>query len=278
MKAATAPCLADRAWSADDIPYERIDHARLRHDGILLSIVATASFLEITSDAYTTTLADFFAEDADMVAWLTLTWQREELRHGLALKRYVEQAWPDFDWQAAYQDFHAEFLTFCSIAQLAPTRTLELAARCVIETGTAAFYRMLAKASPEPVLSALASAISQDEIGHYKYFYRGFLRYQAQEMPGRAAVARTLWSRSLEIDTEDLFYAYKHVHLARYRPSTFEAEDYRSFCAESRRFARPHFPHRMASEMLLKPLGLNVRLGQVLIPATSWAARTLLSH
>ena len=67
----------------------------------MLSVVATASFLEIASDVDTTTLVDFFAGDTDMVAWLTLTWQREERRHGLALKRYAEQAWPDFDWQVA---------------------------------------------------------------------------------------------------------------------------------------------------------------------------------
>jgi len=38
-----------------------------------------------------------------------------------------------------------------------------MAARCVVETGTAAFYRALAAMSPEPVLSKIAAAISTDE-------------------------------------------------------------------------------------------------------------------
>jgi hypothetical protein len=96
MKAAKSPAFADRAWSPDDIPYAQIDQRQVPQDGFLLSLVATASFLEITSDVYTATLGDFFAGDADMVGWLTDIWQREELRHGLALKRYVEAAWPDF--------------------------------------------------------------------------------------------------------------------------------------------------------------------------------------
>ncbi len=60
------------------------------------------------------------------------------MQHGRALKRYVETAWPDFAWDDAYRDFLAEFLRFCSVDQLASTRALELAARCVVETGTAA--------------------------------------------------------------------------------------------------------------------------------------------
>lgn len=274
MTAARAPGFANRVWSADDIPYERIDLGRVPRDGFLLSLIATASFLEITSDVYTSTLVEFFAGDADMVGWLTDTWQREELRHGQALKGYVEAAWPDFDWCGAYAAFHTEFLAFCSVDQLAPTRALEMAARCVIETGTATFYRMLAAASPEPLLGAIAAAISQDEINHYKYFYRNFLRYRAEENPGRAAIARTLWKRLREVDAEDLFYAYKHVHLARGQSSAFDARDYRSFRAQARQFAHHHVPHRMASEMLLKPLGLNARLGQFLIPTASWAWKT----
>ncbi len=265
---------AHRAWSVEDIPYERIDRSRLPEDGFLLSLVATASFLEITSDLYTATLADFFADDADMVGWISDSWQREELRHGHALKRYVEAAWPDFDWRGAYSAFHTEFAPFSSIDQLAPTRALEMAARCVIETGTATFYRMLAQASPEPLLSAIAAAISQDEVNHYKYFYRAFLRYRAERNPGRVATARTLWSRLREINAEDLFYAYKHVHLTQHRMSSFDMRDYRAFRAQARHFAHHHFPHRMASEMLLKPLGLNPRIGQFLIPTASWAWKT----
>jgi hypothetical protein len=43
-----------------------------------------------------------------------------------------------------------------------------VAARCVVETGTATFYRMLSELSREPVLKHLAAEISADELRHYK--------------------------------------------------------------------------------------------------------------
>jgi hypothetical protein len=263
------------SWSIDEIPYHTLERERVSDNALLLYLVATAAFVEITSDIYTRNLADFFRGDADVVDWLEHAWEREELQHGGALKRYVEIAWPDFGWDDAYQGFLAEFLGFCSVDQLAPTRALEMAARCVVETGTAAFYRALAEMSPEPVLRAIAAAISADEVRHYKHFYRFFLRYRGRERPSQAAVARTLWARIGEVDAEDAFYAFKHVYLAWNPHAEFRADDYAAFRTKLRPLAVRHFPHRMASKMLLKPLGLSARVGRLAVPAVTSASRLL---
>jgi hypothetical protein len=129
--------------------------------------------------------------------------------------------------------------------------------------------------SPEPVLREIAAAISADEVRHYKYFYRFFMRYSERERPSRLAVARTLWARIGEVDAEDAFYAFKHVHLARHPETNFREEDYVAFRAQLRPFATRHFPHRMASKMLLKPLGLSVPIGRLAVPAITAASRLL---
>ena len=36
-----------------------------------------------------------------------------------------------------------------------------------------------------------------------------------------------------------------------------------------------HFPHRMASKMLLKPLGLGALAGRMMVPAVASASRLL---
>jgi hypothetical protein len=262
-------------WSIDDFPYHALDRERVKDNVLLLYIVATAAFVEITSDVYTRNLADFFHGDADVVDWLEHAWKTEELQHGGALTRYIETAWPDFGWKDAYRNFLAEFLRFCSVDQLAATRALEMAARCVVETGTATFYRALAETSPEPVLRTIATAISADEVRHYKHFYRFFVRYREREQPSRAAVARTLWARIGEIDAEDAFYAFKHVYLARNPLAEFREDDYAAFRAQLRPLAVLHFPHRMASRMLLKPLGLSAPIGRLVVPAVASAARLL---
>ncbi len=263
------------SWSLEDTPYHAIERDRVSDNPLLLYIVATAAFVEITSDVYTRNLADFFRGDADVVDWLEHNWESEELGHGRALKRYIETAWPEFGWDDAYRNFLTEFLCFCSVDQLAATRALEMVARCVVETGTAAFYRALAEMSPEPVLRAIAATISADEVRHYKHFYHFFLRYRAREQPRRAAVARTLWARIGEIDAEDAFYAFKHVYLACNPHAEFRKTDYAAFRARLRPLAVRHFPHRMASRMLLKPLGLSAPIGRLAVPAVASASRLL---
>ncbi len=203
------------SWTMEDIPYAALAHERVRDDRRLFYLVTSASFIEITSDLYTQNLVEYFSHDREIAEWLERVWQKEEVQHGAALRRYVETAWPDFDWDAAYRDFLAAYAPLCTVDQLAATRALEMAARCVVETGTATFYRMLSERSREPVLKQLAARISADEVRHYKHFYRWFLRYQAIERPSRAAVLRALWSRAADIEAEDAFCAFKAVFLAR---------------------------------------------------------------
>jgi hypothetical protein len=265
----------DAPWSVDGIPYHAIERAAVQGNELLLHIIASASFVEITSDVYTRNLIDFFRGDEEVTDWLGRAWESEELQHGRALKRYVEASWPDFDWDGTYRKFIDEFMQFCSVDQLAGTRALEMAARCVVETGTAAFYRALAEMSPEPVLTRLAAAISADEVRHYKHFYRFFQRYREREQPSRVAVARTLWARIGEVDAEDAFYAFKHVYLARNPEAEFHADDYAAFRAQLRPLVVRHFPHRMASKMLLKPLGLSAPVGRLVVPAVASASRLL---
>jgi hypothetical protein len=263
------------AWSVDEIPYHALRRDMVRDDTLLFYILASASFVEITSDLYTRNLIEFFRRDGDVTEWLEQGWEREELQHGAALRRYVQTAWPDFDWDAAYQSFLAEFVAFCSVDQLSPTPALEMAARCVVETGTATFYRMLPEFNPEPVLRHIAERISADEVRHYKHFYRYFLRYRERERPGRIAVLRTLWNRIGEVDAEDAFYAFKHVYLARNPGTAFESGDYDAFRAGFRALAVRHFPYVMAIKMLLKPLGLNGMVVRAVVPAITSATRLL---
>lgn len=266
------------SWSMEDIPYHRLAHERVQGDRRLFYIVASASFIESASDVYTDNLVAFFHGDDEIVAWLKQRWEIEELQHGAALKRYVQTAWPDFDWEAAYRIFLAEYLPLCAVDRLAGTRALEMAARCVVETGTASFYRMLSELTEEPVLRGLAARISADEVRHYKHFYRGFRRYRTVERPTRLAVARTLWNRSAEVESEDALCAYKALFLGLHPDAVFERSDYEAYRADILKLARRHLPHEMAIKMLLKPLELNPTVGRAVVPAATSASRFLLQR
>ena len=264
------------AWSIEDIPYRSIARDEVRDDRRLFYILAAASFIEITSDLYTRNLVEFFRHDSEVAGWLERVWVREELQHGAALKRYVETAWPDFDWEGAYRSFVSDYGQLCTSDRLASTRALEMAARCVVETGTASFYRMISAQSREPVLRMLAAKISADEVRHYKHFYRYFQRFQAVERPSRAAVLRTLWNRTTDIDAEDAFYSFRAIHLALSGDTELDKADYDAYRDGVRQLARRHFPVGMSVKMLLKPLGLNALVSRAVLPVVTSATRFLL--
>lgn len=267
---------AGASWSIDDIPYETLDRGFVRDDRQLFNIVASASFIEITSDLYTQNLIAFFRHDAEIAEWLETRWEKEEMQHGAALKKYVQTAWPEFDWEAAYAMFRADYGAICTVEALAGTKALEMVARCVVETGTASFYRMLSDLSPEPVLRRLAAEISNDEVRHYKHFHRYFRRYRQLERPSRFAVMRTLLKRAADVDAEDTFHAFRAVFRGSHPEVAFERADYDAYRAGVLNLVRQYFPHGMAVKMLLKPLGLGPLIGRATLPAVTTATRLFL--
>ena len=265
---------AGQRWSLDDIPWQAICHEAIADSSAFFFLVATASLMESATDLYTENLIEFFAGDDEVTAWLDQHWLPEELQHGRALRRYVETAWPGFDWEPAFHRFVEEFRPFCD-AGLEARRSLELASRCVVETGTASYYTTLSRASPEPVLSALTRHIAEDEVRHYKYFYRFFRQYRQAETPGRAAIIPALWRRLRMTGGDDSFIVAKHVYIMRHPGADFDTSAYRALRRECRGLVREHFPYEMSVRMLLKPLSLSHRIERAALPPALALARRL---
>jgi len=244
------------AWRPRDIQLDAIDHGALGDHPLLFDLVVGASFVEISAEHYTRNLVDHCAGRDEVVAWLAGHWEPEELRHGEVLRDYALEAWPDFPWQAAYDDFFADYAAACSADELQGSRALEMAARCVVETGTATFYRMLADYSPEPVLGRIATLIGQDEVRHYRHFRHYFELYNSHEGQGRLAVVKALRQRFGEVDKDDVWYAFKHIHRHRHGREPTAAE-YRAMKGRIRPIFRRHFPYRQAARMLLRVLALD---------------------
>jgi hypothetical protein len=150
-----------------------------------------------------------------------------------------------------------------------------MASRCVVEMGTASYYTTLSRASPEPVLALLARRIVEDEVRHYKYFYRFFRQYREAESPSRAAIAPALWRRLRMTGGDDSFIVLKNVYRGRYPEAAFDAAMYRDLRRQCRDLVRDHFPHEMSVRMLLKPLALGPRTQRVALPVAVAVARRL---
>jgi hypothetical protein len=262
-------------WKLADLELQRIEREFVRDDSLTYYLVASASFIETAADLYTENLVLHFP-DPRARDWLSKRWQPEELQHGRALRAYIEAAWPDLDWQKGYAGFFEEYSKLCTMEQLEGSRALEMAARCMVETGTATFYTTLHAWAREPVLKRLTGFIRRDEVRHYNYFRSFYQVYQAEERVGRLRVLRALQKRFVEAEQEDAYIGFKHAWRIRYPGQRFRDSDFAEFRSEVRERLRPHYPYRMAVQMVLQPLDLNRALQKIAVPLLVRGARRLI--
>lgn len=250
----------DLPWSVSDIDYASIDVEMVRDNRTLFYLLTAASFIESGSDTYAGNLATYYAHVPEAATWLARHWESEELQHGFALRRYVEHVWPEFDWPRGYQRFFDEYSQTCSIDNFERSHALEMAARCVVETGTATYYRALEQASDEPVLRDLTRRIANDEVRHYKHFFRYFNALNGQERIGRARVLGALARRLLEIKNEDAEIALRNVLRVERNQEDVPERDVRALNSQCSAVVRRNLPLEMTVKMLLRPLHLHAGL------------------
>ena len=251
-------------WTLEKLDLSRIDIEKVRHNEDLFFLLCSSSFVESGSDLYTHNLVDHFAGDDELQGWLRDHWEHEELQHGRALAAYVRHVWPEFDWDAGFKSFFAHYGSVCTSEELEPNRGLELAARCVVETGTASLYRALNDVTDEPVLRELTNYIKSDEVRHYKHFYQHFRIYRERDGIGRMSTFRTLVKRLREIKNEDSDIALRHVFNVRYPEQAQDDVAFRRVTAKAEGLLKRHIPAEMTVKMLLRPLDLPPRLNAML--------------
>ncbi|MDO5290968.1 MAG: ferritin-like domain-containing protein [Pseudomonadota bacterium] len=276
LPAAAQPSSHKKHWQIEQIDFSRIDHSRIAHREDLFYLLTSASFIESGSDLYTSNLVSHYAGYPDVAAWLSEHWEQEELQHGRAFECYVKAAWPQFPWQQAFESFIAEYGPLCNVEELESDRALELAARCVVETGTTTYYQTLRGLSEEPVLTDLLGRIRADEVSHYKHFLSYFKQLREAQPMSRLRVAKVVYKRLLELRESDADVALRHVWA--HKGSMF-ADGAKSFEEVSQRvfpLVSSRLPADQAVRMLLKPLMLPHRLEEWLqAPLASLARRVI---
>ncbi len=261
-------------WNINDIAFADISIDHVRSDENLFYLLTCASFVESASDLYTDNLTSFYHDDQEVSAWLEDHWQVEELQHGQALRAYVHYVWPEFDWEGAYQSFLAEYAQSCKTELLEPTKALEMVARCVVESGTATYYRALARSTDEPVLQQLTNNIATDEINHYKHFYHHFRRYRELEGTSRRQILSTLYRRLMAIRHEDADCAIRHAIQIRVPQHTTSSEMVKQLTSQMNAVIRTNIMPNMAIKMIARPLNLPAPL----LTAIAYPARHLMER
>jgi hypothetical protein len=152
-----------------------------------------------------------------------------------------------------------------------------MAARCVVEMGTATYYRAIHDFCDEPVLERLVGFIQRDEVRHYKHFYRYFNKYNKIEHNNRLAVFGALARRLHEMLQSDAECGLWHAYHARHPRATRDGPEFRRALARTTVLVRNNFPTPMAIKMLLKPLALPPTLNRLSYVPAKLAQRLILS-
>jgi hypothetical protein len=242
-------------WRIEDVGWEDFDPARVDPD--VVPLVKAAAMVERNGTDYGLYLNNVFHDDPDF-RQAADNWATEEVQHGEALGRWATLADPPWDFAAAFGRYRAGFkLPLDAVQSIRGSRTGELIARCMVETGTSSYYTALGEAAEEPVLQRICRLIAADEFRHFKLFYDHMRRYLARENIGLLRRLRIAAGRIGESEDDELAFAF---HCSNEDAESAYAHDHCIAAYMGR--AIPYYRYRHVERgmgMILKSVGLPPR-------------------
>ena len=239
-------------WTLEDLPWDRID--RSKADAEILKIIKAAALVEYNGRDYATYLCNVFNDDPEFQQ-VARDWAEEEFQHGAALGRWAEIVDPGFSLEDAFRRFTEGYkIKLEATESVRGSRSGELIARCMVETGTSSYYTALGDATDEPVLKEICRRIATDELRHYKLFYQHLKRYMEREDLGRLSRLRIALGRINESEDDELAYAY---YAANGSDAPYDREtNTRAYMRRAYAYYRPTHVDRGVA-MIFKAVGLK---------------------
>jgi rubrerythrin len=193
-------------WHIEQMDWDSFDPARV--DPAIIPMVKAASVVERNGVDYAVYLNNVFFDDPAFREAAD-NWAIEEVQHGDALGRWAMLADPTWNYPDAFARYREAYKLELEVDRsIRGSRTGELIARCMVETGTSSFYTALAEATDEPLLKAICRQIAADEYRHFKLFYDHMHRYLKRERLGVWRRTRIALGRVTESEDDELASAY----------------------------------------------------------------------
>lgn len=193
-------------WRIDQVAWDRFDPAKVNLE--VIPLVKAAAMVERNGGDYALYLNGVFHDDPDF-RQAADHWAVEEVQHGDALGKWASLADPAWDYEACFERYRAGFRVNTEAdASIRGSRSGELIARCMVETGTSSYYTALADSTEEPVLQQICRLIAADEFRHFKLFYDHLKRYLARENLSFVSRLRIAAGRIGETEDDELAYAF----------------------------------------------------------------------
>jgi hypothetical protein len=225
-----------------------------RHNAVMFYGIAAASILEGAVSLRASLLAPVLGEDTEFRAWIERVWLPAKRSHAQRTRVYVESMWPEFDWNAAHDDFESDYRRV-SQAFTPGAGVARIALACSMAAAQAAvFYRGLGAVADDPDLRTLLQEMAADEAVHFERFRAFYERHRQGERLGMLASYRAIVScasRARDIDVRLVFSRLNGDHWDRTMP--FQELDYGEFIARMRSMVRRHLPLTPTQRLLFRP-------------------------
>lgn len=193
-------------WTIEQVAWDRFDPSKV--DPEVVPLVKAAAMVERNGDDYALYLKSVFHDDPDF-SLAAENWAVEEIQHGDALGRWAMLADSSFEYMSAFEKYRAGYVIDVKAdASVRGSRTGELIARCMVETGTSSYYTALGEATEEPVLKEICRLIAADEYRHFKLFYDHMKRYLEREKLSVFQRLRVALGRIGETEDDELAFAF----------------------------------------------------------------------
>jgi hypothetical protein len=242
-------------WRVEQLAWDRFDPSKV--DPEVVPLVKAAAMVERNGGDYALYLKSVFHDDPPFQAAAD-AWALEEVQHGDALGRWATLADPDWNFHAAFDRYRESYkIDTTADASIRGSRTGELVARCMVETGTSSYYTALGEASMEPVLREICRQIAADEYRHFKLFYDHLRRYLARENLSFVQRLKVAAGRIGESEDDELAYAF---HCSNEAPGTPYDHDrcIAGYMGRAMGYYRIHHIDR-GMAMVFKTIGLDPR-------------------
>jgi len=244
-------------WSLDTVAWDRFNSSRVHPQ--LLAFARGACLVEYNADVYTDYLCRVFSDDPGLQSKFH-TWGKEEVRHGLAIKRWVELADPDFDFEHSLAVFRAAYQQLPEEGDnsVRGSKARELVARCIVESGTTSFYSALRDAAEEPVFKEICHLIALDEVRHFNLFRKSLEgKYGPAEKLGIVSRVKVVVGRMMETSDEELSFAYR---AGNFPDEPIEPERIKEYSSDyMKRIAQLYSPthYCLVAGLAMKAVGIN---------------------
>jgi hypothetical protein len=242
-------------WRVEQVAWDRFDPSKV--DPEIIPLVKAAAMVERNGGDYAIYLNGVFKDDPDFSRAADY-WAEEEIQHGDALGQWASLADPGWDYAAAFERYRNGYrIDLNANASIRGSRTGELIARCIVETGTSSYYTALAEATAEPVLQQVCKLIAADEYRHFKLFYDHMKRYLAREDLSFVQRLRVAAGRVGESEDDELAFAF---HCANEDPAMAYSHDRCIAGYMSRAMGFYRYRHlERGMGMIFKAVGLEPR-------------------